>query len=285
MDSTIAIDAVDVSAYRIPTDAPESDGTLAWDSTTLVLVRAHGGGQHGLGYTYADSATALLIRDRLIPLLIARDALAISARWLDMVRAIRNLGRPGITAMAIAAVDVALWDLKAKLLRVSLANLLGVTRDSIPVYGSGGFCSYATEKLCAQLAGWVDQGIRKVKMKVGREPQPEELAEKLDLFVYEADHEGGIRIADKDIHAIREAILAPKFNYGAPRVAVSAMHIDGSLELIQDYRDDGRGLDIPRAERVLDYISRIWRRPVSLQTVGSSGNPRVVSSKPAVKSI
>ena len=111
----------------------------------------------------------------------------------------------------------------------------------------------------------------------------QELAEKLDLFVYEADHEGGIRIADKDIHAIREAILAPKFNYGAPRVAASAMHVDGSLELVHDYRDDGRGLDIPRAERVLDYISRVWRRPVSLQTVGSSGHPRVVSSKPAMK--
>lgn len=107
-----------------------------------------------------------------------------------------------------------------------------------------------------------------------------ELAEKLDLFVYEADHEGGIRIAEKDIHAIREAILAPKFNYGAPRVAAAEMHVDGSLELLHEYKDDGRGLDIPRAERVLDYISRVWRRTVSLQTVGSSGHPRVVSSQP-----
>ncbi len=111
----------------------------------------------------------------------------------------------------------------------------------------------------------------------------QELAEKLDLFVYEADHEGGIRIAEKDIHAIREAILAPKFNYGAPRVAVRALHVDGSLELVHDFQGDGRGLDIPRAERVLDYMARIWRRPVSLQTVGSSGNPRVVASKPAAK--
>lgn len=111
----------------------------------------------------------------------------------------------------------------------------------------------------------------------------QELAEKLDLFVYEADHEGGIRIADKTIHAIREAILAPKFNYGAPRVSVAEMHVDGSLELVHEFRDDGRGLDIPRAERVLDYISRVWRRPVSLQTVGGSGHPRVVSSKPGGK--
>ncbi len=104
------------------------------------------------------------------------------------------------------------------------------------------------------------------------------LADKLDLFVYEADHEGGIRIAERDIHAIREAILAPRFNYGAPRIAAKAMHVDGSLELVHDHEGDGRGLDLSRAERVLDYITRVWRRPVSLQTIGASGNPRIVSS-------
>ena len=106
-----------------------------------------------------------------------------------------------------------------------------------------------------------------------------ELAEKLELFVYEADHEGGIRVAEQDIHAIREAILAPKFNYGAPRISITHLHVDGSLEMVHDYQDDGRGLDLARAERVLDYISRVWRRPVSLQTVGASGNPRVISGR------
>lgn len=106
-----------------------------------------------------------------------------------------------------------------------------------------------------------------------------ELAEKLNLFVYETDHEGGIRIAERDIHQVREAILAPKFNYGAPRIAVSRLHVDGSLELVHDHQSDGRGLDLGRAERVLDYIARVWRRPVSLQTIGASGNPRVVSSR------
>ncbi|MES2535159.1 MAG: SpoVR family protein [Pseudomonadota bacterium] len=107
----------------------------------------------------------------------------------------------------------------------------------------------------------------------------DELAEKLELFVYESDDDGGIKIAGRDIHAIREAILAPKFNYGAPRIAASRLHIDGSLELVHDHQSDGRGLDVMRAERVLDYISRVWRRPVSLQTIGISGNPRVISSK------
>ena len=106
----------------------------------------------------------------------------------------------------------------------------------------------------------------------------EDLAEKLGLFVYEGDTEGGVRIAEKNIHAIREAILAPRFNYGAPRIAVTHMHIDGSLELTHDYQGDGRGLDLGRAERVLDYIAKIWHRPVTLKTVGGSGNPRLISS-------
>ncbi len=106
----------------------------------------------------------------------------------------------------------------------------------------------------------------------------EDLAEKLGLFVYEGDAEGGIHIAERDIHEVREAILAPRFNYGAPRIAVSQLHVDGSLELTHDYQSDGQGLDLVRAERVIDYIARVWHRPVSLKTVGASGNPRIISS-------
>jgi stage V sporulation protein R len=106
-----------------------------------------------------------------------------------------------------------------------------------------------------------------------------ELAEKLELFVYESHEDGGIKIADRDIHAVREAILAPKFNYGAPRIAATEMRQDGSLELVHDHRSDGRGLDMQRAERVLEYVARVWRRPVSLHTVGDSGNARVITSK------
>lgn len=169
--SPIPIDHVGATAYTIPTDGPESDGTLDWDATTLVLVRINAGGNCGIGYTYADTATATLIRDKLAPMLYGRDALAVGARWQDMVVAIRNLGRPGICSMAISAVDTALWDLKAKLLNISLAALLGCVRDSIPVYGSGGFTSYSEERLTQQLAGWVESGMQYVKMKIGREPR------------------------------------------------------------------------------------------------------------------
>lgn len=169
MGDAVPIDALTVSAFRIPTDAPESDGTLEWDSTTLVTVELRAGGRAALGYTYADTATAQLVGDRLAPLLQGREALDIPARHADMARALRNLGRPGIAAMALSAVDNALWDLKAKLFGVSLAVLLGRCRPAIPAYGSGGFTSYARERLCEQLGGWSDAGLRFVKMKVGRE--------------------------------------------------------------------------------------------------------------------
>ena len=110
--SAIPIERIQVSAYTIPTDFPESDGTLEWNSTTLVLVEAVGGGKTGLGFTYTDTATAHLIQDRLADIIISRSALAVTKSWNAMVAAIRNLGRPGICSMAIAAVDTALWDLK-----------------------------------------------------------------------------------------------------------------------------------------------------------------------------
>jgi len=101
-----------------------------------------------------------------------------------------------------------------------------------------------------------------------------ELAERLGLFVYRTDKDGDITIGERDIHALREAILAPKFNYGAPRIAATALQPDGSLELTHDHQSDGRGLDLERAERALDYIGRVWRRPVTLRTISDSGAPR-----------
>jgi L-alanine-DL-glutamate epimerase-like enolase superfamily enzyme len=169
--SAPAIEQIAVSAYGVPTDAPEADGTLAWNKTTLVLVEASAGGMRGIGYTYADTATACLIRDLLASVVQGRGAMDVPGCWAAMVHAIRNLGRPGISSMAVAAVDVALWDLKARLLDVALVTLLGAVRDAIPVYGSGGFTTYSDEQLQAQLGGWAAQGIPRVKMKIGTHPQ------------------------------------------------------------------------------------------------------------------
>ena len=162
---------VEAKAYRIPTDRPESDGTLAWDSTTVVVARVEGGGRRGLGYSYTDAAAAELVRGVLARAVEGRDALDVPGSWWAMWRAARNLGRSGLVAAALSALDVALWDLKARLLDRSLVDVLGVVRPATPVYGSGGFTSYTLAELEAQLAGWVAEGIPRVKMKVGRDPE------------------------------------------------------------------------------------------------------------------
>ncbi len=171
LGSATPIENIDVAAYTIPTDFPESDGTIKWDSTTIVIVAPEAGGVRGLGYSYADGATAHLIHELLSDVVKNCDAMDVPAAWAAMTAAVRYLGRPGIAAMAISAVDNALWDLKARLLGVSLLALLGAARDRIPVYGSGGFTSYSKEQLQAQLGGWAANGIRMVKMKIGRQPE------------------------------------------------------------------------------------------------------------------
>ncbi|MGD9734611.1 MAG: enolase C-terminal domain-like protein [Solirubrobacterales bacterium] len=160
-----------VRAYTVPTDAPESDGTLEWDSTTIVVVEAEAGGERGLGYTYGDVSVARFVKSKLAPVVVGADALAPPAAWAEMQRQVRNAGRPGVGAMAISAVDVALWDLRARLLGVCLADALPRFHSEVPVYGSGGFTSYSEEQLRSQLEGWMEAELPRVKVKVGREPE------------------------------------------------------------------------------------------------------------------
>ncbi len=166
------IQTLSASAYTIPTDKPEADGTMHWTSTTLVVVEAQAAEKKGLGYTYTDGSIAKLIGGKLAEALHGRDAMDPPGAWRTMQRAVRNMGREGLAATAISAVDVALWDLKAKLLDLPLALLLGRYREAVPIYGSGGFTTYTDQELRDQLAGWVDRdGCRWVKMKVGTHPE------------------------------------------------------------------------------------------------------------------
>ncbi|MGB6534913.1 MAG: enolase C-terminal domain-like protein [Xanthobacteraceae bacterium] len=164
--------ALQAAAYRIPTDRPEADGTYAWDATTLVVVHVQAGGETGVGYTYADAALVGLIAGALRKATEGCDSFDIPGAWMAMQRSVRNLGRSGLAACAISAIDAALWDLKACALGVPLARLLGRCRDRVPIYGSGGFTSYSDEQLRAQLSGWVERdGCRFVKMKIGSKPE------------------------------------------------------------------------------------------------------------------
>ncbi len=164
-----AVERVDVEVFEVPTPEPESDGTLEWDSTTIVVVQVHADGQRGLGYSYGSPAIATVVHDTLTAVVCGSDPLATGRTFVDMVHAIRNQGRPGVVASAISAVDIALWDLKARLLGISVADAIGPSHLTVPIYGSGGFTSYDPDQLTDQLGGWARAGMSAVKMKVGRD--------------------------------------------------------------------------------------------------------------------
>jgi L-alanine-DL-glutamate epimerase-like enolase superfamily enzyme len=170
MSGERAVEKVQARAYTVPTEAPESDGTLEWDATTIVVVELEAGDERGLGYTYSHAAAAQVVDSVLRPLVEGADPIAPPQVWAAMRRAVRNIGGQGIAAMAISAVDIALRDLRAKLLGRSLADSLGRVREEIATYGSGGFTSLEGDDLATHLRGFVEQGFGAVKMKVGRDP-------------------------------------------------------------------------------------------------------------------
>ena len=192
MSSEVEITGAKATAYTIPTDAPESDGTFAWNSTTMVLVELEAGGQTGMGYTYADRSATQVARDLLKKHVVGCDPSDTNRIFSAMRKQQRNYGREGIGATALSAIDMAVWDLKAKLLNQPLCRLLGMVRDGAPVYGSGGFTAYDDAQLTAQLGGWVAEGIPRVKMKIGTHPDDDlrrvsvarkAIGDKTELFV------------------------------------------------------------------------------------------------------
>lgn len=259
-----AIQSVDVTAYSVPTDRPESDGTYEWDKTTLVVVEAKAADECGLGYTYADTATATLVRDKLADAVRGLDAFRVPEAWHKMVQSIRNLGRPGIASMAISAVDSALWDLKARLLGLPLVSLLGAARDAAPVYGSGGFTSYSDKELCGQLAGWVKEGIGEVKMKIGRDAPADR--ERVAAARKAIGREAGLYVDANGAYTRKQA-LAQAEAFAELGVTwfeepVSSDDLDG-LRLIRDRAP--AGMDIAAGEYGYDHF--YFRRMLSAGAV------------------
>ena len=237
------IETIAVSCYTVPTDTPESDGTLKWEKTTMVLVEATAGGKTGIGYSYADVATGKLVESLLADVVKGRRAFDVPGAHAAMLHQIRNLGRPGIVSMGISAVDNALWDLKAKLLDVSLLDLIGACRDRAAIYGSGGFTSYSIEKLQEQLGGWAKEGIKMVKMKIGRDPDAdlgrvraakEAIGPNVDLFV---DANGAYSRKQALIQAEKFAELGVRW-FEEP---VSSDDLEG-LRLLRDHAPAGMNI-------------------------------------------
>lgn len=203
-----------VEAFKIPTNTPESDGTATWDSTTVIVVQLTAAGLTGLGYSYADAAAGTVAEFLIQKEVLSKDIHSIPEIHLAMDRAVRNMGRPGLVSCAIAAIDNCLWDLKARVLGVSLLQLLGAARQQIPAYGSGGFTSYTDKELITQLADWAKEGFSSVKMKIGREP-------------------------DRDLHRVTEVQKALNSKAELYVDANGAYHPKAALEKSWQYGDAG----------------------------------------------
>ncbi len=170
-NKALKIDDVIVRAYKIPAEQPESDGTLKWDSTTMVLVSIKSEGETGIGYTYADASAGNFIENNFSKILIENNPLDIEKIFTELHKKIRNNGNCGIAFMALSAVDIALWDLKSKLLDLPLSALLGRANENVLLYASGGFTSYSEEQLATQMENWSKEGFKHLKIKIGREPE------------------------------------------------------------------------------------------------------------------
>jgi len=207
-DPSTPVQDLDVTALRIPTETPEADGTLRWDATGMVVVRVHAAGRTGTGWTFAPAAAGSLVRDLLAGGVVGADALSPASAHAAMVHAARNAGRPGLASMAISAVDIALWDLCARLHDLPLHRMWGVDATPVRVYGSGGFVNYDQRQLHAQLDRWLELGLDAVKIKIGQDAGAEqardlarvedtrnrvhnETGDRVSLFV---DANGGYRV-------------------------------------------------------------------------------------------
>lgn len=126
-------------------------------------------GIEGLGTSAGSRAVQAVVEDTLKGAIVGEDPFDIEKLWNLMFWHVRGVGRKGIAFCAISAVDIALWDLKAKALGLPLYKLLGPYTDSVPVYGSGGWTNFTETELVEEQLSYVERGFTKIKMKVGKD--------------------------------------------------------------------------------------------------------------------
>lgn len=258
--SAAPISRVEAAAYTIPLEQTESDGTLTWSATTIVIVRVCGGGHLGVGYTYAPAAAARIVEDTMASVVEGRDVLAPGRAWDAMARAVRNQGLRGPAAAALSAVDVALWDLKARVLEIPLVALLDGYHEGVPAYGSGGFTNFDDRELGRQLEGWAEEGLPAVKIKVGTDPADD--PRRVEFARHVIGDEIGLYVDGNGAYARKQA-LAMTEAFAAADVAwfeepVSSDDVSG-LRLLRDRAPAGMeitageyGWDITHFRSLLD---------------------------------
>jgi len=238
VSDSIRLRQLGVHAYQIPTATPEADGTLHWNSTTLVLVELEAGGKRGIGYTYASEAAATLIECTLKDLVLGRNVMNVPGITNELIRQIRNEGNCGIAMMAVSAIDIALWDLKAKILDVPLFALLGKVRDKILLYGSGGFTTYGKDQLQKQITNWVEMGIRNIKIKVGEHPLKD--TERVAIASEAAGKQTGLFVDANGAYTVKQALEKihefGQYNVNWFEEPVSSDNLEG-LRFVREHAD------------------------------------------------
>ena len=173
---------VQADHYRIPLPVVLSDSTHgSIPAFELVTVRVRDAeGAEGAGYTYTVGAGgaaihALLARD-LAPRLAGREAERIEEIWQAMWWALHYGGRGGAQVLALSAVDIALWDLRAKRQRAPLWRVLGGFDPRVPCYAGGIDLDFTLDALLKQTDENLNRGFRAIKMKVGRSSLHDDVA-------------------------------------------------------------------------------------------------------------
>jgi L-alanine-DL-glutamate epimerase-like enolase superfamily enzyme len=173
------IEAIESAYYRLPLEAMGDAGHGAIDSEEIVTVKLRAGGLEGHGYAYTigrgGRAVQALIEHDLAPLLLGRDAAGIAELWDLMWQRLLYVGRGGLASFAIAALDIALWDLRGLRERKPLYRLLNASSKEIPAYGSGVDLPKPMDALLNQTEGFLARGLPGVKVKIGKlDPKEDE---------------------------------------------------------------------------------------------------------------
>ncbi|MDR3231581.1 MAG: mandelate racemase/muconate lactonizing enzyme family protein [Synergistaceae bacterium] len=162
-----SVNGVEVFWVTTPLDAPVSDSSFTIRNSGMVVVRVTtDSGLSGYGTTFSV-ALAEYMHKTLKPVVMGKDPICVEDIWNDMRGAVRSAGRKGLALLAISTLDIALWDLRGKILGLPIYKLLGGSKRFIPVYASGGWLSYSMEQTLEEARKNVADGYSVIKIKIG----------------------------------------------------------------------------------------------------------------------